>query len=406
MAPPLPEESENRIPVDRETPRPNPDLISRSLTDEFVWLFEYALDMDPLQLNRPERLDGSAFVYGPALVKGYRLAFEGLDSHADHVIASLTPAEGLADAVVWGVLYRVPRRFARSTPGEHSLLNRVHLAETFTAIEIQVYEPYRQRELTCITYVASESTRQKVRLFPAEKRFPEPAYLRRLLQIARRQKLPASYVHTLEELLPVSLPAAFPLPTTPPDQETELALSSMRQSHTLTGKSDQSRLPRLSSFTQDASLWDASYPPRIERWLTSFSLYIGLLLLGTFVLITFQGLGFGREIFNDAFAPLGVPWYVFVYSLLGGCTSCVISLGRPSATYPPVFVILTWFLRPLLGTLPGAFVYLFLNSGLILISTQPAHHFMLSALTSILAGFCERWLFSRKSHLSIPHWPQ
>src|SRR5258707_2966111 len=203
-APPLPEEPAREtaeqmraLAARQEAEVSEIELISRGPVNEFVWLFEYALDMDPVRLNRPEGLDGSAFAYGPAMLKGYRLVFEGLDTRSGQVLASLHEARDQPGAEVWGILYRVPRRYTRGDAGEMPLLDKVHIAETFVPLEAQVREPYRQREVACITYVASAITRQQVQQMPQENRQPEPDYFKRLLQVARRQKLPATYLRVL-----------------------------------------------------------------------------------------------------------------------------------------------------------------------------------------------------------------
>ena len=412
-APPLPEEpveaaetrSQNSAPVSRPAAETREaDLVERTPASEFLWLFEYALDMDPLLLNRPERLNGSAFAYGPALLKGYRLAFDGLDAPGGHVIASLVETPDQPETEVWGMLYRVPRRYAGGKAGEVALLDKIHHAETFVPLEVRVREPYRQREITCITYVASEETRQQVLQMSLKDRLLEPAYLKRLLQIARRQKLPANYLRTLEERLPPSIPAASPLPTTPPEQDTEPLPAFMVErtmnafSETAAMETPVERVAQRSSARESRSgPWEVLHPAGLERWLMVFALYISLLLLATLVLAIFQGLGFWREVFNDAFTPLGIPWYVLLYGLLGGCISCIISLGRPVRAYPPTFVVLTWFVRPFLGALLGSLAYLILNSGSILLSAQPAQHFALCSTAGALAGFCEGKLLFRNA---------
>lgn len=398
-APPLPEEPAREARAESEqppaqTPRseaetPDAELASCSPVSEFIWLFEYALDMDPVRLNRPERLNGSAFAYGPAMLRGYRLAFVGLDARTGQVIASLEEARDQPEAEAWGILYRVPRRYTKGEAGEMPLLDKVHLAETFVPLEIQVREPYRQREVTCVTYIASETTRQRVGQLPPEERLPEPIYYQRLLQVARRQKLPMSYLRTLEELVPPTIPAASPLPTTPPEPDTEplAALVMDRDLHRIS-EPPQTGTP-TTWIERRSGLWNESYSVELERWLMVFGLYLSLLLLGTLVLAIFQGLGFWREVFNDAFTPLGIPWYVLLYGLLGGCVSCIISLGRSARTYPPTFVVLIWFSRPFLGAVLGALAYLVLSSGAILVSAQPAQHFALCSIVGALAGLCE-----------------
>lgn len=412
-APPLPEEPAHAISADllaeqilTQMPRPEPttaetERISKGLANEFVWLFEYALDMDPVRLNRPERLDGSAFAYGPAMLKGHRLAFEGLDARSGRVLASLCEAQERQEAEVWGILYRVPRRYTRGNAGEMPLLDKVHLAETFVPVEVQVREPYRQREITCITYIASAATRQQVSQLPGERRQPDPDYCRRLLQIARRQKLPANYLRALEALVPPTIPAASPLPATPPEPHTEPlpALSvpqdlfrQMRRERTSEQGEIGLPVPPKRSGSPFAR-WQIAYPPDLARWLMVFACYISVLLLSVFVLAIFQGLHFWPEVFNEKFLPLGVPWYVLLYGMLGGCVSCLISLGRPAQRYPPPFVVLAWFMRPFLGAILGSFAYLVVSSGIVQFSVPPPQHFAFCSIVGGLAGLCEGKMF-------------
>jgi cation transport regulator ChaC len=368
-APPLPEDGGKALPP----PAPGADPPA----GEFLWLFEYALDMDPVHLNRPDRLNGAAFAYGPALLKGYQLVFEGLDAQG-HVIASLTAApEDLAGAQTWGVLYRVPRRLTRAEGGEVPLLERAHGVGVFVAQEVRVREPHRQRDISCLTYVATRDTRQRIEQLPAPARVPQPAYLKRLLQVARRQNLPTSYLETLERLLSVSTPAGAAL--APVEQDTE-PLQTVRSLRNLRRKAPY-------ALSEESPGLESSLV-HTERWLVAFVLYLAALLLCTFMLAVLQGLAFWPGVFNDGFTPLGVPWYVLLYGLLGGCMSCLILLNRLAGS-PPGFVVLTWFLRPFLGAILGAFAYLALTSGAVLLSTQPAQHFALCALAGALAGLSE-----------------
>ncbi len=395
-APPLPEEGENSDKARSgtaapQTPEPrvvSADAkqapVSSAAASEFIWLFEYALDMDPVQLNRPERLNGSAFAYGPALLKGYRLVFEGLDARG-RVVASIAKApEEMPEAEIWGVLYRVPRRLTITEPGGVALLDKVHGAGSFVPLEVRVREPYRQREISCLTYIASPEARRRVEQLPARARSPQPAYLKRLLQVARRQKLPATYLETLEHQLSSGMSGALPITT--PEQDTEPLAAVFPGKHL-----QPSTPPDLLAEEPQArpAPWRGLYPVRTERWLMAFAFYLTALVLCVLTLAVFQGLAFWPEVFNNAFTPLGVPWYVLLYGLLGGCISCVISLNRLSAGNPPGFIVLTWFLRPFLGAILGAFAYLLLNSGAILLSAQPTQHFALCSIAGALAGLCE-----------------
>ena len=141
---------------------------------------------------------------------------------------------------------------------------------------------------------------------------------------------------------------------------------------------------------------EPSHTPRTQSWLMAFACYICLLLLGTLLLALWQGLTAGNAIFTTTFVPLGIPWYMLLYGLLGGCVSCLISLGKQPLAEPPVYVVITWFMRPFLGALLAALACLLLNTGMFQISTQVAQHFALYAIVGILAGFCESKLIQRK----------
>ena len=101
---------------------------------------------------------------------------------------------------------------------------------------------------------------------------------------------------------------------------------------------------------------------------------------------------------TTSFTPLGIPWFMLVYGLLGGCVSCIITLGRRQAITVPGFVLITWFSRPLLGSLLAALAYLLLNSGILVFGGTVAQHAMLYSLVAVLTGACEGWLFSRKGN--------
>jgi hypothetical protein len=402
-SPPLPEDpTDTREPLsDAQKPQHTPGAVEttlKPLPGEFIWLFEYALDMDPLYLNRPERLNGSAFAYGPAVLKGYRLIFEGLDTRTGHVIASLVAVPAQPEAEVWGMLYRVPRRFTQGSQGESPLLDRVHFPDAFVPVELTVRETYRQRQVSCVAYIASEATQQQVYRLPLENRIPEPVYLKRLLQVARRQKLPAEYIHILEELVPSVIPAARPLPTTPPEQITEPLPALLPRSalHSRVVEPMEAEEMALADQVYPPETWEEPSVYHLHHWLMAFALYICLLLLGTLTLAVIEGAGLVSEMFTATFAPLGIPWYVLLYGLLGGCVSCVVSLARPPQVYPPNYVVLTWFIRPFLGALLAALACLVLNSGLFQVAAQPTQHFALYSLGGALAGFCEGKIVLRK----------
>ncbi len=417
-APPLPEDQESELvdeaavtwqasrttqmpPAQAPVPETEQEAASHAHLGEFIWLFEYALDMDPVYLNRPERLNGSAFAYGPAVLKGYRLAFEGLDARAGRVLASPVPLPEQPDEELWGMLYRVPRQLAVSSGTERSLLDKIHGPTMFAPAEIQVYESYRQRQITCITYLATELAHQQISQLSPEQRQPDVAYVKRLLQIARKQKLPTSYLHTLEkEMQPMLAPlSTLPVtPTEPPlEHETEpLAAVKPPEQRAASPSRDMERASRARLVVLVP-----------ERWLLIFAVYVSICLLSTLILVLLQGWGSADVSLAVTRPVAGLPWYIFVYGLLGGCISCVISLlqypqrhrqagEQQYPPYPPSFVILIWFMRPFLGAFLGALAYLVLTSGGILLPAEPTQHMALCALLSALAGLCEGKLVYRR----------
>jgi len=397
-APPLPEESlmtgnENESPrVVEATPLPLSGKVGplEDISAEFIWLFEYGVEMDIAFLNSPERLDGFALFYGPAVLKGYELTFDVIGARSGGVVATILPSRQRG-AEVWGVLYRVPRRFVERTEEELALLDMVHSATPpnglFERLQVQVHEAYRSRDILCITYIASATARNQYHLLPRNKQVPDPSYVARLLESARKQMLPGGYLDELAELVLLTsadeesgrtstriarTPAeqnTEPLPTVGNDTKTQLPLTAAQEA--------------VSRSTNGVGL-------------VIYAVYLLLVVLAVFVLAVLQGLGFGSEYLTASFAPLGIPWFMLVYGLLGGCVSCIIALGRRSAVTVPGFVLITWFARPLLGALLAALAYLLLNSGILVFGGTVAQHAMLYSLVAVLVGACEGWLFFRK----------
>src|SRR5262249_30898273 len=101
-----------------------------------------------------------------------------------------------------------------------------------------------------------------------------------------------------------------------------------------------------------------------QRWLLAFSLYLAGLVLILLLLAVLEGVGVARGTLVGRFTPLGVPWQVFIYGLLGGCISCIVSLSNMRrASDPPLFIMITWFTRPFVGSLLAIFSYILLTSG-------------------------------------------
>lgn len=402
LAPPLPEEceedEENAINIVEATPLPGekPDLGENA--SEFMWLFEYGLEMDSAVLNAPEKLDGSALFYGPAVLKGYRVALDAIETPEGKPLATVVAAlpDGGREGV-WGVLYRVPARLAAHREGEASLLDTIHFAAPpaplFEAVTAAVHESYRRREVVCTTYMATAAAMQQF----CQRREREPrksidaAFVQRFLGIARQRALPDEYVQKLSAQagnLVDGQPAAEAKKDTAggrveakPEQDTEPL-------PVLVGREKASPIEKMESYNGAAG--------RPRAWMMAFAVYLVALLLLVLALAVFQGLGFASAVFTASFTPLGIPWFILVYGLLGGCVSSIITLGKRGLATPPAFVLITWFTRPFIGSLLAMLAYLLLNSGLLVLNGSVGQHAALFSLLAALAGLAEGWVFVRK----------
>ena len=65
------------------------------------------------------------------------------------------------------------------------------------------------------------------------------------------------------------------------------------------------------------------------------------------------------------------------------------------------FVLITWFTRPLIGSVLAVLAYLLLNSGLFVLSASVEQHHTLYSLLAMLAGACEGWLFIEENERSL-----
>jgi cation transport regulator ChaC len=342
---------------------------------EFIWLFEYGLEMDASLLNDRERLNGSAYPYGPAMLKGYQIAFNVIGSQTGQVVATILPSSQY-DAVVWGMLYRVPRRLTESPADEPPPLDKAHSATYFEPVEVVVYEPHRKRELTCITYIASAAARRQFHLLPPEQQVVDASYVRHLLTIAGQHKLPQEYI---QELIVRSISKKETQPA-PLEQNTEpLAV--------VPGKAN----PQQSAKT----IQSTSYLVHQNRWLIVFALYLLVVLLAVFTLAVLQGLN--NNILTTRFTPLGIPWMVPLFGLLGGCVSSMVMLGRQHTINLPGFVLVTWFSRPYIGAILAVLAYLLLNSGIFALAAGTRQYDTLFSLVSALVGMCEGWIFYRRA---------
>ncbi len=383
VAPPVPEEGDDPINVVEFTPLPvaSKQEASDTVANEFLWLFEYGTEMDIASLNSADRLDGLALYYGLAVLKGYQVVFEAIGSPDEQVAATLVHSRE-QEAEVWGVLYRIPRRMAERNGNEFSQLDKAHMPGYFEAIKVTVREAYRQRDLECLTYIATTAARQQFRHLPFERQIAAASSVKHLLESARKQKIPAEYLQSLvARIVPVGDDStSTPVLAPPAEQNTEplpvLLDSKATLSIASTRQSSEPVVPR-------------------NHWMMAFAIYLVLLVLGVFALAIVQGLGVGGALFRASFSPLGIPWFVLVYGLAGGCISSIVTLRRGVTLQLPGFVLLTWFTRPFIGALLAGLAYFLLNSGLFISSGDARQHEALFSLVGTLAGFCEGWLFSR-----------
>jgi len=405
VAPPLPEEPEKgQEPISNAAPaivsRPE---VEKDEDSEFVWLFEYGLEMEPDYLNSPERLNGLAIRYGPGKLRGYEL--HSIELPNGRIAPTLLKGANV-DNEVWGMLYRVPRRLLRREGTAPSILDMAHPAPAFAPVQVRVQETYHKRSIECITYLASDQVTQAFAISPAEQRRLDSFYARQLLRIGKQQGLPASY---LEELATFDVMTAND--TTTPEQ------SPGQQPQRVQGEQDTEPLPALAHDGMRKAVLSDTKPGaqaiQPARWLFALALYLVLLLVATLVLAVMQSLGFWGQIFVASFTPLGVPWYILLYGLLGGCISCMTALGRLpdsrrsrnsrghrrlSRNAKPLqsFVAMTWFARPYLGAILAALAYFILNSGLFLLSIEPSQRYATYAVVGVIAGLSEGRIFFRQ----------
>ncbi|MBE3560080.1 MAG: gamma-glutamylcyclotransferase [Ktedonobacteraceae bacterium] len=416
-APPLPEEPEEgegelsteTVAVSATMPptsqigqvsQPEPVIKEIQEAQDFDWLFEYGLAMDPAILNSAERLNGLALLYGPAVLKGYTVVCANVHLVASRearesdtqTVATIMPDPG-PDAEVWGVLYRIPHRLTIQAGNEqHSMLDTVHAAappqSLFRSATVVVRESYRGRELSCITYILAESVIRRVSLFTPQYGATLP-FVQRLSRVAREQKLPESYLNVTEpRILTTPLPIKGYSTAT---QDTD-PLPVLREKN-LSAQNQPSLPEAAGSAKSKETPAVTQLPSRPRRALTVFATYLVLMLVAVLACAILQSLGLTGTILIDRVAPLGVPGPVIVYGLLGGCVSSLLSLGRCRAMQPPMFVVITWFARPFVGAVLSLLVYLLLISGAFALGENAAHHMPIFLLAGAIAGLCEGWIF-------------
>jgi hypothetical protein len=401
VAPPLPEEPEAQPSTGADGMVKAPSFFALTPAEqddasEFAWLFEYGLEMDPAYLNSPERLDGLAHRFGPAVLKGYGLRSVELPNGR---IAPTLVKFAEQGNEVWGILYRVPRRLLAPAVTTPSALDIAHPAPAFAPLQIHVQEIYRKRSIECIAYTASEPAGRGIAVLPPEQRRLDSEYAQQLLHIGRQQGLPAAYLEELAENVVV------------PANNAQAQAQRQQPQHEQSKHVEQDTEPLPALIRGDVGPMLSSdkrqevYSPQSVRWFFALALYLVLLMMATLVLAVMQALGYWEQVFVPSFSPLGVPWHVLLYGLLGGCVSCMMSLGRQSGggRQPsrstrslPGFVVITWFTRPYLGAILAALAYFVLNSGLFMLSIVPSQRFATYAVAGAIAGLSEGRFFFRQ----------
>jgi cation transport regulator ChaC len=421
-APPLPEEmgeceDEHIVDAGVAIP-PTPLLMLSEGPQEFIWLFEYGLDMDPAILNDHERLNGCALLYGPAVLKGYTLLFGTQHGHKGNgsTVVAIVPSIDL-DAEVWGVIYRIPQRVAEGTGKRQSLLDTIHTAVTpqsfFKGVQVVVHEIYRDQDISALTYVATDIACQELQLALPAQSNADALFVQRLADIARGHKLPHSYISqysTNQQILSPNEIAreAQAISKASQGRQTistvQIPPSALPMTNPGTGASERPPLQGvqntdpLPTIKEGHSLVHQSPALLPTSWpLTVFSIYLAILLVIVLMFAVLQGMGFGQGVLTNSFTLLGVPWLVTTYGLLGGCISSLITLGHLRTPHLPLFVVIVWFVRPYIGAVLAIFAYILLTSGLFIAGQSVEKHMAFFWLVGALAGFCEGWIFFRRS---------
>ncbi len=383
-APPLPEElAEDE--QEQDSGATEISVLSESVTvaQEFVWLFEYGLEMESAFLNSPDRLNGAAFLYGPAVLKGYTLMF-AQEAQTEQFLGTIVPSAQLG-AEVWGILYRVPRRVTVHNDRQLSLLDKIHAAGTpsslFAPISVTVRETYHERDISCGTYALTVTARQQVRLLTPEQADAVTPLVRRIAALARKQKLPAHYLNIPSQEVQPEIQS----------RRSDVAAPLLREQNTdpLPIVKGKNAMPDMAQVVQRPAISPFS------RWLVVLAIYLILVLLLVLAFAVLQGVGFGSRFLTANLQLLGVPWLVLVYGVLGGNVSSIVALGRARRLNLPLFAIMLWFARPFVGGVLALFAYLLVNSGLFTSVSLAASHTTLFPLLGAVAGLCEGRLFAR-----------
>jgi hypothetical protein len=264
-----------------------------------------------------------------------------------------------------------------------------------------VHETFREREVTSVTYVATDVASSQLELATADEWRKDKAFVQRLATVAQKQQLPASYVERLfhEQLVDTLSTSTFEkMPLSLPGQKTSLPGNLSQQGEECNLQNTEpltvvhDRLLPVTDLVPRSSLVSPSVV-QSDPWLIGFALYLVSLLLLSLTFAVLQGLGLMGGIFNSTFTPLGVPWLVMMYGLLGGCISSIVTLGHFRTDSSPSFIIITWFTRPFIGSILAVLSYVFLASGVFKLN---AAHMPLFLLVGALAGLMEGWIFFKR----------
>ncbi len=339
---------------------------------------------------------------GPAVLKGYKIAFgaQYIRGNTGPTIVAIE-ASSEPGAEVWGVLYRIPRYISEPNGVEPSLLDTIHAAITpqnfFKGVQVVVHEIQHDRDVTSTAYVATETAHQQLKLVSANQWTGDGSFSQRLAAIAHNQKLPTHYIGQYDALsCPPSQPGEPVLTPVAEDATTFAAPPELDEHNTEPLPTFGEHMFLATKSVQNSFVSQVNVYP--NRWLTIFSLYLVGLLLVSLTFAILQGLGLGHNLVTNRFAPLGVPWLVLMYGLLGGCVSCIVTLGRFRSDSPPIFIIISWFTRPFVGAILAILAYLFLTCGLFSfggITSSSGDHMALFLLAGAFAGFGESWIFFR-----------
>ena len=416
-APPLPEEEsehvEQPLNAGETLPFPAPVIYSEQGGQEFLWLFEYGLEMDSSYLNHPQRLNGLALPYGPAILKGYRLASGTLDSIQHNTLANeqatqtyitLLPDQS-EHAQVWGFLYRIPRRLLQRSDEQPAPLDSVHHAYKTHALyhreDVRVHETLRGRDIPCVTYTLTAHAKKQLRVLTEAEREHNKT-IQTLASIASEKKFPKHYIQTwFTSSTPLIAPTSPPpAPTIAPSQPTHKETLVIQAAAQVPQTPQEQNTEPLRLFKEQQRSSERDKVQRIPLArpetprLVMIAIYQLLLLLGALSLLILQGLGL-LDTPTMTFQALTVPWLILVYGLLGGSISGIVALARNHRHYQGPILHVIWLVRPFIGSVFALLAYLLLNSGLLSFNFGATRYSALCLLISTIAGFGEGWLFRR-----------